>query len=342
MRPLGIYTVCNDTMAQQLIALLNSIEVNAGNDMPVYVLPYDDHITQVREVIAGRDQVTLVDEPETIAHWDAFALAAWSAHPYALTAWQAKYGWAGVYRLGMHRRFAAFDGPCERFLYLDADMLVLDTLAPVFAALDLYDFVVFDDQYKAPQHVYHLESARLDEVFGEARVHSEVFCAGFVASKRGVIGQEQQDQVVARLREGEAGVLYLGAPDQSLLNYMVMRLEAPTVNLHRLPPEGERIRTCATVPDLETRAAVLFDHGRRLPFLHYIGIPAWVFNRLCQGENILFPYRDLWMHYRYLSEPGAKPLLQGRPKPFQPSPGRPRRLGQRWRQRWRTLWEGQP
>lgn len=335
MHPVGIYTVCNDTMAQQLIALLNSIEVNVGMMTPVYVLPYDDNIAQVRKVIAGRDQVTLVDEPETIAHWDAFARAAWSAHPHALDTWQFKYGQAGVYRLGMHRRFAAFDGPCRRFLYLDADMLVLDTLAPVFDALASHDFVVFDDQYKAPQHVFDLRSARLYELFGEVRVHSEVFCAGFVASKRGVIGKEQEAQVLARLRAGDASMLYLGAPDQSLLNYMVMSLKAPAVNLYRLPPEAERIHTCATVPGLEVRGAVMFDHGRRLPFLHYIGIPAWVFNRLCQDENILFPYRDLWLHYRFLHEAEARPHLQGRPRPFQRPPSRAKRLAQRWQKLWK-------
>ncbi len=40
----GICTLANDRVYDQLIALLNSIEVNGGKALPVCVYPYDDNI----------------------------------------------------------------------------------------------------------------------------------------------------------------------------------------------------------------------------------------------------------------------------------------------------------
>jgi hypothetical protein len=327
----GIYTLANDLMVNQLIALLNSLEAHVGAGVPVYVLPYDDDVAEVRRAVAGRANVAMYDDPADLARWDSFARAVWESHPHALRTWEAKYGRPDVYRLGMHRKFMAFDGPCRRFVFLDADMLVLDSLAPVLGQLDRHDFVVYDDQYKAPRHVYDLAAPRLAELFGDARVRTEVFCAGFFASKRGLFDGGRRGEIVARLRAGDAEVLYLGGPDQTLLNYMTMALRLPVYNFYREQPEGRKVHTCATVRGLTERSGLVYDHGRRLPFLHYIGIPAWAFNRLCDGENVAIPYRDTFLDYRYRREREKRPRPSGRRITVLPRPGLIRRMVRRGR-----------
>ncbi len=53
----GIYTLANDVVYDQLVALLNSIEVNVGWDMPVCVIAYDDRLDKVRSEIEKRKNI---------------------------------------------------------------------------------------------------------------------------------------------------------------------------------------------------------------------------------------------------------------------------------------------
>lgn len=315
----GVVTSANDAMFHQLVALLHSIEANWSPRIPVCVVPYDDAVDRVRRLAEAHPQVVWWEDEDLLARWEGFAEAAWKTHPTALDAWEAKWGARRVHRMGMHRRLAAFEGPFERFLYLDADMLVLAPLDFLLDRLDGCELVVHDDQYRAPRHVFDLASPRLHEVFPEERIAGEVFCAGLFASRRGVLGPERREAVLRGLEAGDAAILYPWAPDQSLLNYAVLKCGIDAVNLYREGPE-KRARTCATVPGLVERRHHLFDGGVRVPFLHYIGIPAWAANAVCEGRNVAFPYRDLLLHYRFLRDPGARPVLRGRAEPLHRPP----------------------
>ena len=55
----GIYTLANDVVCDQLIALLNSIEVNLGSDFPVCVIPYDDRLEKIMPVIEQRKKCSV-------------------------------------------------------------------------------------------------------------------------------------------------------------------------------------------------------------------------------------------------------------------------------------------
>jgi hypothetical protein len=333
----GIYILANDAMVNQLIALLNSLRVHDDLQLRVCVIPYDDATNELARVMASYPNVFLWSDANALAHWENFANAAWALHPRALPHWHAKYGTRAVYRLAMHRRFVAFDGPFAQFLYLDADMLVLDSLAPFFAALEQNEFVVYDDQYRAPQHVFDMQSPRVYERFGKTRVHTEIFCAGLFASKQNVLHAERQARVLTQLGAGDAEMLYVNAPDQSLLNYAALALPLTTHNLYRAAPESRRIRTCATVEGLQEKNRLVFDRARRLPFLHYIGIPAWAFHRVCDGEDVRFPYRETFLRYRYLDAPAARPRLRGKPVDVLHRPSKIRRGFARSKQRAKRL-----
>ena len=72
----GIYTLANDNVYNQLVALLNSIEVNIGVDIPVCVIPYNSSLNLVKAEVDKRNNVTLFDDIEAIAYWENFAVNA--------------------------------------------------------------------------------------------------------------------------------------------------------------------------------------------------------------------------------------------------------------------------
>lgn len=137
---------------------------------------------------------------------------------------------------------------------------------------------------------------------------------------------EARERIIAELQNGDAEVLYLGAPNQSVLNYMVMKTEQTVYNFALNLPQQDLTGNSATSPHFEARDNVLYDKGVRLAYLHYIGISSKQFRRLCSGENLDFPYRDIFLHYRYLHDPKSRPEFVGKPKYYKQPPSLQKRL----------------
>ncbi len=306
----GVYILANDVVLDQMIALINSIEHNIGRDLPICVVPYDDNTQLCRAATQRYSQVQWFDDEAILNKWETFAANIWQAHPTAFDVW-AKRGISGVNRLGMHRRFCCFDGPFDKFIYLDADILAMDSFDLLFDSLDTSDFVTYDFQYKDLSHVYDVNASNLTDVFGRDRLETEIFCAGLYASKKGVFTDDMLAELLQHLQAGDAEILYFNGPDQAILNYMVMKSGISAINLARTLPAEQRTGCCVTSPHFEERDRLLFDRGTQLIYLHYIGVSSKFFRRVCSGENIRFPYRDLFLHYRYLSEP-EQPQLSGK------------------------------
>ena len=312
--PRGFYILANDIVIDQMIALINSLEENVGQDLPICIVPYDDNTQQSRQATLPYPQVTWFDNQALLDKWETFATRIWRAHPGALQEW-ARRGVTGVNRMGMHRRFCCFDGPFEKFIYLDADILAMNSFDSLFNRLDEHDFVTYDFQYKDLTHVFDVSSSQLTKVFERDRLDTEIFCAGLFASKKGLFTDEMLDELLAHLEGGEAEILYYHGPDQAILNYMVLKSGVDAINLARALPKSERTGCCVTSPHFEVKDNILLDNGNQLTYLHYIGISSRFFRQLCSGKNILFPYRDLFMHYRYLRE-AEQPVLTGEPIPY--------------------------
>lgn len=313
----GICTLANDYVYDQLIALLNSIEAILGPDMPVCIYPYDDKTEKIAAEIAKRPNVQLYQDKESIQRWDEFVRNVWDTHPTARQRW-SKVTNEPYHRVGTHRRYGAFDGPFDRFIYMDADTLLMGPVSPIFERLNHNDWVVYDFQYTDPSHVYELSSPKLTEIFPPERIQSEIFCSGFYGSKKGIFDKDRQDWILAKLREGEAEVLYSMAPDQTILNYMVMRLGISNYNLALQLPANQKTGCCVTSPHFEEKDRILYDKGNRLTYIHYIGLSSKLFTQVCAGENIDFPYRDLFLHYRYLHESENRPKFTSKPRPYNP------------------------
>ena len=312
----GICTLGNDRVYDQIIALLNSIEAMMG-DIPVCIYPYDDNTANLAQEIATRPNVRLYDNTESIAKWDRFVRRVWDTHPTAKERWQDA-GSTGYHRVGTHRRYGAFDAPFDRFLYMDADTLLMNSVSHIFDLLDTYDCIVYDFQYKDPTHVYEVDLPRLDRVFDSVRVGEEIFCSGFYASKKDLFDDTELEEFIALLKAGDTEILYPMAPDQTIINYMMMRSNKSIYNLALNLPQSKKTGCCITSPHFTERDNILYDKDRRLTYLHYIGLSSSVIAKVCQGENIDFPYRDLFLHYRFLKNPEAKPQFVGKPRALKP------------------------
>lgn len=320
----GIYTLANDVVYDQLVALLNSIEANAGKAYPVCIIAYDDNLEKVRTEVARRSNVTLLEDQSLFEFWEDYSYDVWKTHPTALETWKDRGITTRFYRVGENHRYCAFDeaAPFDRFIYLDADTLVLGPISPFFDALDHpgNDFVVYDFQFKDPSHIFNLNSDRLISLFPQGQVSRDIFCSGCYAARKGCFSREQLTWLVSQLKEGDSDILYLGAPNQSVLNYMVTKSGLKVHNLaFHLPPEKVSGNS-VTSSHFQAVNHVLYDKEARLIYLHFIGISSKIFRRLCMGENLDFPYRDIFLHYRYLRDPQEQPQFVGKPVSYKPQP----------------------
>ncbi|BAY28788.1 hypothetical protein NIES2107_06200 [Nostoc carneum NIES-2107] len=306
----GICTLANDYVFDQLVALLNSIDAILGSQTPVCIYPFDDQTQRIADEITKRPNVFIYNNQESINYWDQFMV---SAAPERLNRSQSRL-------YGAHRRFCAFDGPFDKFIYLDADTLVMNSLATVFQKLDSYDFVVYDFQFKDVSKVYNTDSPQLLKVFAKDRIDLEIFCSGFYASKKDIFSEKQIESLILSLQNGERDILYQGAGEQPLINYMVMKSHLSSYNFAQKLPSHEVTGCSVGSKHFEEREHILYDKGNRLTYLHYIGIPPNIHQAVCTGENIDFPYRDLFLYYRYLHEPEKRPVFHDHPKPYDAPP----------------------
>ncbi len=303
----GIYILANDVVFDHLVALLNSLEVNGAKDISVCIIPYDDRLKKVRVEIATRHNVILFENTDSIQFWEDFATQVWTSHAKAQKVWQAK-GWKPVHCLGMHRKFCCFDGPFDKFIYFDADTLSMDSLDYIYQKLDEFDWVANDFQYKSDlNYVFDLLCDKLPYIFKIDKLQSQIFCAGWFASKKGVLNRHNSVKMLEYLTSGESEILSLRGTDQPLFNYLVTRCKISFYNFAYSQPEQVTGNHWSSQFDVINY--VLYDKGRRLTYLHYMSISAAKINQLCDGEDVEIPYRDIFLHYRYLKSPETQPKL---------------------------------
>ncbi|BAU15117.1 hypothetical protein LEP3755_56740 [Leptolyngbya sp. NIES-3755] len=298
----GIYILANDVVFDQLIALLNSIETNISPEIPICIIPYNDRLDKVRSEIANRPQVSLFENTESIQRWETFATQVWKSHDRAQKAWRDRQ-FPEVYRIEMHRKLCCFDGEFDRFVYFDADTLALSSLDAIFQKLEQYDWVANDYQYSSDiKYIFDAPQTELLKVF-DPETQRNIFCAGWFASKKHVFTDEILRSLLTSLHSGEVDLLALWGTDQSLMNYMVLRSQISYYNFAMTgTAPGSHWSTT-----FEERDRILYDKGQPLTYLHYMSVPASAFTRLCQGEEASIPYRDLFLHYRYLKSPHDRP-----------------------------------
>ncbi len=271
----GIYCLANDRVLDWVLALLESRLVHEP-DLPLVVIPFDDDVAQLRGLTETFAFELL--EGDELSDLDRLARALW---PDAA-------------ETGRLRKLAAFTGRFETFLFLDADVVVLDQLGHLFTTFTGADCdLLFAD-------------ADLDWVYRPGPLRDELVAqgapganTGVFLSRRGVISggdlRALAPELVRRVPE------LATRDDQSVINLCLDRLGRRARRLSDADPAiamsawagataGRRSATCASHCD---------ETGRWLPLLHWAGFPLG-------GE---LPHAELLRGYRRR----AQARLDGRP-----------------------------
>jgi hypothetical protein len=266
----GIYTLANDGVYHWLVAFLESCRIHEP-DMPVIVIPFDD---QMERVNALRDRYQFeVMEGESLRTLDRVG---------------ARYfpddkKWPHAFR-----KFAAFWGPFERFVFVDADVVLLGPLDEFF------------DRAEASDVQFVCGDLDLDQVYARGTLREQLvatglttgFNTGFFMSSRNTLTLDQ----VRRLgEEGLAirdGLLPIG--EQPFINWCVAVSGLKVQTYFDLVPDMCFSTWAMRGPIAHVDGAWRLldktwdDAGRRMPLLHWAG----------DGLDFKMPNMRIFLRYR--------------------------------------------
>ena len=267
----GVYILANDYVLEYAKALFRSLR-HFNPSLPAYVIPFDDRMD------------ALTREAR------AFGIGIYEApHANALDAMAAaSFGETGAGQR-MFRKFTAFWGPLESFLYLDVDIALLDDpakLLGLFQRADC-DFLSFDsDETRA-----YLPPLR-EEMQRACR--SKSFNAGAFLSRRGLFTMEQVLRLAEEAQPHKKQFAIYG--DQSFFNFAVDKSGLLQRRLPEAAPGSvEKTWSDRTPIDWKDGAYRVLDPaspdcGKPIPFIHWAG----------HNQGDAFPNRHLFYHFRLL------------------------------------------
>jgi hypothetical protein len=332
MNSFGLYTLGNDGVYDQIVALVNSIERNVDATLPICIIPFDHHLTKIRQFVESRSQVSLFTDQASIDRWDGFAREAWAAHDQSQSKRLRHPKWYKTPQL--MRKFCAFDGAFEQFVFYDADSLAMSSLDRLRTQLQTYDFVFDDWEHQKPSAAASFDLARMQRAFDleESELRSQIHCSSFFGSSRRCFNPSVMAQLYEQLVE-QREVNWISDHafwcDADLFSYMTFRSRQAIYNFTRSPYSQDRTGNIAEM-DYVNVDQVLFNAEGMKPIhrLHYNTHSATKFTRLCQGEAVDLPYQDVFLFYRFLHEP------EQRPQSFQSPPWmtlKVRSMNDKWR-----------
>ncbi len=193
----GVYFLANDVVYDWTIALLNSFRT-FNPDLPLYLIPFNNECDRV---------VSLKDT----YNFEVYTDDSFSRLEAIGEAFELGYTKTGPY---WFRRYAAFWGPVEQFMYLDTRQVILADLKPFIQALEQFDF-----------DFLHYDCA-LDQVYEPGEFRRKMlrkgkgrgFNSGRWASRRGLFSLEEFETLggdALKIREQ----LNPRNTDQAFINY---------------------------------------------------------------------------------------------------------------------------
>ena len=276
----GLYCLANDAVLDWTLAFLESLRVyNPGVEL--VVIPFDERTDRLAALAPVYDFV-LLDMPELFTALDAVGR---TLHPGSHVGEK------------MFRKFAAFHGAHDHFLFLDADIVVLTALDPLMDQLlaSRTDFIFFDT---SPDWVYADPAFRrvMRRQYG-----SREFAAGAMVSHKGFLGVDDLSAVCVdqdRLRR----VFPSGVFDQPYWNYLVDRKKARVAAAYEIIPSLPSGIWAAEPVDIAAKqlrkqlranaASPVTRRGKLMPFLHWAGYRC----------NHTIPNLELFLHFRLRAE----------------------------------------
>lgn len=267
----GIYCLANDKVLDQTIAFLESLRAHEPQ-IPLMVIPFDDNTEKLSELAATyRFSFFHHQSLETLDRVGA---------PFVPN---------GSARARLFRKFAVFWGPFDHFLFLDIDIVVLDTLGELLSSYlsSKCDFVCFDN---AIDQVYKPTALRTKMITEYA---ARGFNTGAFLSSQGVLTLDEVEATASKaVAVKDSFVATTG--EQPFFNYCMDTKRAHIVEAAELMPD---LSASAWAPLRLSRKADgsyrVCDtkspfHNKRLLFVHWAGFSC----------DPYMPNRRLFTRYR--------------------------------------------
>jgi hypothetical protein len=262
----GIYCLANDKVLEWMIAFLESVRSHEP-ECPIYIVPFDDNISQLRQI----SQKYNFDfyEDESLELLDEIGAQV-----------------RGINDLQNHRFriFSIFWGPLDNFIFLDSDIVVLDSLKDLFDTYlnSDYEFMyyyrgIFDQVYRAGEF--------REQMIREYNANG--FNAGSFLSSKGVFSIED----IKELATGAAQIRQHFAEHcivQPFVNYCVdvKRLKTQAI-AEAIPTLGSEWAKF----DIELVGNTYQVNGQRILYTHWAGF----------NYGPAMPNRQLFLKYRLKS-----------------------------------------
>lgn len=296
----GVYVLANDGVFDAFLALLHSLRRHDPG-LPLTVIPYNDSLARLRQLQTQFPFDILEEAP--CRRFDALARQINGSDLAA----------------GMFRKQAAFSGPYDQFVYLDADIIVTTPLSPILKAFSEspYDLLYFEPDM---EQVYAPELAAKMIATCEA----QGFNAGAFVARKGLVGDADLQMLAPPAAELRAQLI-ISAIDQPFLNYVMHRLRRRLAPANTFFPAMAGT-TFAHVPfryHHGTGRAVRSD-GRYMPFIHWAGFnypyyiirPEAFLAYRTQGLNSTERLRYHWkFYYRRFKRKLKHGLQRSKPTP---------------------------
>ncbi len=302
----GIYTLANDKLYDQVIALINSIRKNYDKTIPICIIPYDDKIQKLMSL--NLDQVFLFNNEKSFNKWQNFASDIWNSERFLGLKKKSWYHGSNTIR-----KLCSFDGLFKEFIYIDSDELVMSSLDDCFNKLMEYDCVFNDWEHKKEPCFLDLDLIKDKYRCGEEDVKRHCHCSDFFASKSSLINEQILDELKSSLlKDREINLINTSGwwDEVYLFSYITFKLNCKVFNYTLSADSRERTGHIAGVDPFQEQDHVLFNLEGLKPIhrIHYMGYSAEKFTRLCQGEDTNIPHQELFLYYRFMNEPNQAPI----------------------------------
>lgn len=305
MKSRAIYTLANDKLYDQVIALINSIRRNYNQEIPIIIIPYDDNIEKLKKL--ELNNVSLFDKSESFKKWQNFAAEIWNHESFQNNKQTLWYHGSNTIR-----KLCCFDGDYEKFLYIDSDELVMSSLEDCFDKLDEYDCIFDDWEHNKSEPFLRIKAISSKYKLSEKNIRQHCHCSDFFAANSSLINEQILSQLKSNLLEDKEieFINQKGWWDEVyLFSYITFKLDLKIFNYTLSLHSQDRTGSIAGVDPFVEKDYVLVNQQGLKPIhrIHYMGYKAEHFTRLCQGENTEIPHQQLFLYYRFLNEPEKVP-----------------------------------
>jgi hypothetical protein len=194
----GIYFIANDNTFDLAVAFLNSLRTFEPL-IPACLIPYDTHIRNIID-LKHRYNFTVWDDDAELLWCDAIS--------------ERFHGRS----CGHYRKLAIWNGPYQRFIYIDIDTVVLSGLELPFTLLDDYDILA-----ATSDNPVNRKFVWKDSLPCEAREFDSGYAAntGVLLSKRQMLTRRAIDQSIEPALN-YAHHMELTCAEQAFLNYLIV------------------------------------------------------------------------------------------------------------------------